>query len=97
MGIHSIKFMPLNGTVHLEELIKLTEIASKYGIKGVEPAGGITPDNIVDILEGVKHIDIEFFMPHIFGSAIDPVTVNTSIEIVQYIYKEEEQLRKLID
>lgn len=93
MGIHSIKFMPLNGTVHLEELIKLTEIASKYGIKGVEPAGGITPDNIVDILEGVKHIDIEFFMPHIFGSAIDPVTGNTSVEIVQYIYQEVEKLR----
>ncbi len=76
-GIESIKMMPVQGKQHLEELIYLTSQASMLGIRGVEPAGGIDATNIIDIIEGVKNIDIEFFMPHIFGSTIDPVTGET--------------------
>ncbi|WP_269410192.1 KDGP aldolase [Lentibacillus daqui] len=76
-GIESIKMMPVKGTQHLGELIYLTKIAAAKGIRGIEPAGGIDANNIKDIVQGVKNIDIEFFMPHIFGSTIDKETGET--------------------
>lgn len=92
IGIESIKLMPVNGIDHLDELIYLTEMASVYGIKGVEPAGGINLNNIKQIIDGVKNIDIEFFMPHIFGSTIDPKTGETIPDAVKEIYKKVKDL-----
>src|SRR5690625_4119326 len=92
LGISSIKLMPINGLVHLDELIHITKMASVYGIEGIEPAGGINLGNIGEIVEGVKNIDIGFFMPHIFGSVIDSKTGNTMPETVKMIYKEVEGL-----
>ncbi|MBA4601453.1 oxo-acid lyase [Thermoactinomyces sp. AMNI-1] len=71
MGIESVKFMPLKGITHLDELVYLTKIAAKNGLRGIEPAGGINHTNIKRVINAVKDIDIEFFMPHIFGSTID--------------------------
>lgn len=92
LGIESIKLMPINGTVHLDELIHLTEKAQIYGIKGVEPAGGINLTNIKDIALSVKNIEIDFFMPHIFGAAMDSDTGETIPEIAREFYKEVEGL-----
>ncbi|RHW29917.1 KDGP aldolase [Oceanobacillus profundus] len=77
LGIESIKMMPIKGNQHLDELIYLTKVAAAKGIRGVEPAGGIDASNIKDIVMGVMAIDIEFFMPHIFGSTIDKITGET--------------------
>ncbi|MRG84939.1 KDGP aldolase [Salinibacillus xinjiangensis] len=77
MGIESIKFMPLKGEAHLEELVYLTKVAAQKGIRGIEPAGGISASNIKEIIQAVKDIEIEFFMPHIFGSTIDKETGRT--------------------
>jgi 2-dehydro-3-deoxy-phosphogluconate aldolase len=77
MGIESIKFMPLKGEVHLAELVYLTKVAADKGIKGIEPAGGISTDNIRKIVDAVRNTGIEFFMPHIFGSTIDKETGKT--------------------
>ncbi|MFD1039785.1 KDGP aldolase [Virgibacillus byunsanensis] len=74
LGIESIKMMPVKGRFHLEELIYLTEKAAAEGIRGIEPAGGIDASNIKQMIDSVKEIDIEFFMPHIFGSTIDKHT-----------------------
>jgi len=90
LGIESIKFMPLRGVEHLDELIHITKKAHQYRMKGVEPAGGINVDNIGQIIRGVINIDIPFFMPHIFGYAIDPVTGLTEPQKVQKIYKKVE-------
>ena len=85
LGIESIKMMPVKGTQHLEELIYLVKVAATRGIRGVEPAGGIDASNIKDIAQGVKNINIEFFMPHIFGSTIDSRTGETIPEKVREI------------
>lgn len=92
LGIESIKLMPVKGIDHLDELIYLTKMASVYGIRGVEPAGGINLNNIKQIIDGVKDIDIEFFMPHIFGSAIDSKTGETIPDTVKEIYKKVRDL-----
>lgn len=85
LGIQSIKMMPVKGVQHLEELIYLTEKAAGKGIQGIEPAGGIDASNIRDIIDGVRNIDIAFFMPHIFGSTIDKKTGKTIPGKVQEI------------
>jgi 2-dehydro-3-deoxy-phosphogluconate aldolase len=85
MGINSIKFMPLKGVVHLEELVYLCKVAAEKGITSVEPAGGISSDNIVEIVNAVKNTGISLFMPHIFGSSIDKETGRTIPEEVAKI------------
>lgn len=85
MGIESIKFMPLKGTIHLEELVYLCKIAAEKGILSVEPAGGISSENIVEIVQTVRETGISLFMPHIFGSTIDKQTGRTLPEEVSKI------------
>lgn len=85
MGIESIKFMPLKGAVHLEELVYLCEVAAEEGIVSIEPAGGISADNIVEIVSAVRETGIPVFMPHIFGSTIDKETGRTIPEEVAKI------------
>lgn len=92
LGIESIKMMPVNGTEHLDELIYLTKVAQANGIRGIEPAGGINASNIKDILAGVKDIEVEFFMPHIFGSTIDKQTGETIPGKVMELYEQVEGL-----
>jgi 2-dehydro-3-deoxy-phosphogluconate aldolase len=85
MGINSIKFMPLKGTTHLEELVYLCEIAAEKGITAIEPAGGISVENIAVIVDAVRGTGIPVFMPHIFGSTIDKETGQTIPEEVAKI------------
>lgn len=92
LGLQSIKMMPVKGAQHLDELIYLTKVAASKGIRGVEPAGGLDASNIKDILAGIIDIDIEFFMPHIFGSTIDQKTGKTIPEKVSEIIAEVEGL-----
>lgn len=85
MGVVSIKFMPLKGTTHLEELVYLCRVAAENGIQSVEPAGGISANNIVEIVDAVRETGISLFMPHIFGSTIDKQTGRTLPEQVRKI------------
>lgn len=85
LGVQSIKFMPVNGLVHLDELVYLTTVAADRGIKAIEPAGGISADNIVEMVKAVEPTGIELFMPHIFGSSIDKATGRTKPEEVRKI------------
>jgi 2-dehydro-3-deoxy-phosphogluconate aldolase len=87
LGIPSIKLMPIKGLTHLDELVYLTQISAKKGIRAIEPAGGISKENIKDILNGVKNTGIELFIPHIFGSTIHPTTKETIPEEVATILK----------
>lgn len=87
MGVESIKFMPLKGTVHLEELVCLCKTAAEKGLIAVEPAGGISADNIVEIVNAVRETGIPVFMPHVFGSTIDKETGRTIPEEVAKIIK----------
>lgn len=90
LGVESIKFMPLSGEVHLEELVYLTKVAARKGIRGIEPAGGISTTTIKTIIHAIKNIEIEFFMPHIFGSTIDQATGKTiPTEVAQILHSLE--------
>ncbi|MCP8617338.1 KDGP aldolase [Salirhabdus salicampi] len=90
IGIESIKVMPVKGKTHLHELVYITKVAAKQGIRAVEPAGGIEARNIKAIVDGIKNTGIELFMPHIFGSTIDKETGKTIPEKVKQILLEVE-------
>ena len=87
MGVESIKFMPLKGVTHLDELVYLCKVAAKKGITSIEPAGGISADNIVEIVNAVRDTGIPVFMPHIFGSTIDKTSGRTIPEEVAKIVR----------
>lgn len=87
MGVESIKFMPLKGVTHLEELVYLCKVAAEKGIVSIEPAGGISADNIITIVDAVRETGIPVFMPHIFGSTIDKNTGRTIPEEVAKIVR----------
>lgn len=82
LGIPSIKMMPVKGVTHLDELVNLTQLAAAKGIRAIEPAGGISEENIKEIVNSVQNSGIELFIPHIFGSAIHPATKETIPEKV---------------
>jgi 2-dehydro-3-deoxy-phosphogluconate aldolase len=82
LGIPSIKMMPVKGVTHLDELVDLTKIAAKKGIRAIEPAGGISEENIKEMVSSVQNSGIELFIPHVFGSAIHPATKETIPEKV---------------
>ncbi|MBC2256306.1 KDGP aldolase family protein [Listeria ivanovii] len=84
-GIPSIKFMSIEGTKHLDELIYLTKVAADKGIYGIEPAGGIGAENIHEITTAIKETGIPFYMPHIFGKTIDKTTGRTKPEEIEKI------------
>lgn len=77
LGVQSIKFMPANGLNHLDELVFLCKVAADRGIQAIEPAGGITSENIGEMIHAVRDTGIPLFMPHIFGSTIDRETGKT--------------------
>lgn len=85
LGIESVKFMPMNGLQHLEELVALTSALAKAGVKGIEPAGGIAADHVEPLYQALKNTGIQWIMPHIFGAAMDKETGRTRLDIVQNI------------
>lgn len=84
-GIPSIKFMSVEGTKYLDELIYLAKVAADKGIYGIEPAGGIGAENICEITTAIQKTGIPFYMPHIFGKTIDQATGRTKPEEIEKI------------
>lgn len=84
LGIESVKLMPVHSG-NLDELIYLTKKAAECGVRGVEIAGDIDKGNITDMIAGIKPIDIEFFMPHIFDPLVDRETGETSPEEIKQL------------
>lgn len=66
-GVSSIKLYPIEGVVHFRELEAVARAAAEFDMM-LEPTGGISPENVGQVVRiclnaGVKHI-----MPHLYGS-----------------------------
>jgi 2-dehydro-3-deoxy-phosphogluconate aldolase len=77
IGLKSVKYFHMKGLTHLDELRVVAEGCKSVGIDMIEPTGGLSPENIKDVVKvclesGVKHI-----MPHVYSSIIDPESGNT--------------------
>ena len=68
--VNSLKFFPIKGTAHLEELAEVARIAAEFGMM-IEPTGGITPDNVEIVVRTCLEAGAVHVMPHRYGSLKD--------------------------
>lgn len=87
-GISSVKFYHMKGKKHLEELAEVARACARIGIPVIEPTGGITADNIYDIVKVCVDAGCEKVIPHVYSAAIDKKTGLTDPAIVNLLYNE---------
>lgn len=68
--VKSLKFFPIKGLQHLEELKEAARIAGEFDMM-MEPTGGITPDNVEVIVRICLEAGAKYVMPHLYGSLKD--------------------------
>ncbi|MGL4818745.1 MAG: KDGP aldolase [Bacilli bacterium] len=71
VGVHSVKFYPIDGTKRLDELAAMVRAASDAGIKVFEPTGGIDMDNVHEIVSVCLANGAECVIPHLYTSLVD--------------------------
>ena len=79
MGGNSVKFFPLNGLKHKEELIEVAKSCAKNNFI-LEPTGGIDLNNFEEIINIILDTGIEKIIPHVYSSIINKETGETNIE-----------------
>lgn len=84
-GIRSVKFFPIEGTKRLDELQAVAQAAAAADMM-VEPTGGITPDNVADIVRVCLEAGVRRIMPHLYGSLKDPATGDLDIGRLERAY-----------
>lgn len=88
LGLPSIKYYDIHGTAHLEELKVVAAAAVKAGIPIMEPTGGISPDNVREIVKICHDAGCQYIIPHIYTSIIDKETKLTSVELAVKSFEE---------
>lgn len=91
MGGSSIKFFPMHGLAHREEVVAVAEACGRKGL-WLEPTGGIDLENFREIVDVCLQQNVEKFIPHVYSSIIDKTTGQTRVEAVEEligILKEE--------
>lgn len=73
VGVRSVKFFPVQGASRLTELRAVAAAAAERGM-ALEPTGGITPENLPDVLTACLDAGVIRLMPHLYGSVKDAVT-----------------------
>jgi 2-dehydro-3-deoxy-phosphogluconate aldolase len=78
VGVRSVKLFPIGGATRLPELRAVAEAAAERDM-AVEPTGGITPENLADVLATCLDAGVTRLMPHLYGSLRDPATGDLSL------------------
>lgn len=84
-GVKSIKFFPVEGERHLEEIRALARAAAKYDMI-MEPTGGITPENVGKIVGSCLEAGVSYVMPHLYGSLKEKATGTLDMEKFKKAY-----------
>jgi len=85
VGGKSIKLFPIGGTKKLPEVIAVAKSTKEAGLPVLEPTGGITPDNVGELLEACLEFGPPLIIPHVHSSVIDPATGRTVPELVRRV------------
>jgi 2-dehydro-3-deoxy-phosphogluconate aldolase len=85
MGVHSVKFYPIDGDKRLDEVAAMAKAAAAAGIKYFEPTGGISLDNVEAIVKTCLENGAEVVIPHLYTSLIDKKTGKTKPEYIQQL------------
>ena len=87
-NVKSVKFFNMGGLKHLDELREVAAACVRNDIPIIEPTGGMSADNIYEIVRVCVEAGCEKVIPHVYSSAIDKETGLTDIEIVKKLYDE---------
>lgn len=87
VGVQSIKFYPIGGTKHLDEVAAMVRAAAEYGIEMFEPTGGIDTDTIGEVVKVCANHGAKLIVPHIYTSIIDQESGLTRIEDIEALIK----------
>ena len=74
IGIHSVKFYPIEGQARLDEVAEMVRAAVRQGIKIFEPTGGIDAHSVHKVVEVCAENGAEIIIPHIYTALIDKNT-----------------------
>ncbi|MCL6570539.1 MAG: KDGP aldolase [Bacillus sp. (in: Bacteria)] len=85
MGVHSVKFYPIDGDKRLDEVAAMAKAAAAAGIKYFEPTGGISLDNVEAIVKTCLKNGAEVVIPHLYTSLIDKKTGKTKPEYIEQL------------
>lgn len=85
IGLNSVKFFHMKGLKYLDALRDVAEACVNHEIDMLEPTGGITPDNVGEIVAVCLSTGVHHIMPHIYGSIIDANNGCTQPEAVAKI------------
>ncbi|BCV22337.1 KDGP aldolase [Moorella sp. Hama-1] len=85
IGGQSIKFFPIEGTKHLDEVRAMARAAVQAGITMFEPTGGLTPDNVDQVVAACLEEGCQVVTPHIYGALVDKRTGLTNVAAVKEI------------
>jgi len=87
VGVSSVKFFHMKGLTHLDELKVVAEASAKLGMPVIEPTGGITPENVAEIVKVCLDAGVDRVVPHIYGAVIDKESGLTEIDGVVKAYQ----------
>lgn len=92
VGVGSVKYFHMGGLKHLEELKEVASACVRVGMPIIEPTGGISLDNVSQIVKACIDEGCSKVIPHIYSSAIDKKTGLTDTKIVHKIFHEIKSL-----
>lgn len=74
IGIHSVKFYPIEGQSRLDEVAEMVRAAVRQGIRIFEPTGGIDIHSVHKVVEVCAENGAEVIIPHIYTALVDKAT-----------------------
>lgn len=88
MGGNSLKFYPMGGLKCRDELIAVAKACAETDFI-LEPTGGITTDNLEEILSIILGAGVKQIIPHVYTSIMDDTgyTKQSEVEKIAAIFK----------
>lgn len=86
MGVHSIKLFPVEGTKRMEEIRAAAKAVAQAGMV-LEPTGGLSPENVADVVGLCLNEGVPFIMPHLYGSLKNKDNGDFEIEKLKQAHK----------
>lgn len=77
IDIPSVKFYPIGGDQHLDEVAAMVRAAVAAGVTVFEPTGGINGDNVEAVVKTCLENGAEIIIPHIYTAFVDKETGRT--------------------
>lgn len=74
IGVHSVKFYPIEGQSRLEEVAEMVRASVRQGITIFEPTGGIDIHSVHKVVEVCAENGAEIIIPHIYTALVDKTT-----------------------